>query len=128
MANKKAPLVWTSDNLTPNLKDAHERATFYLSKTTEYYSLKAEEYARKRAKWTDRSGNARSGLASVWTGDVSSSNATFQIDIFHRVPYGIWLEIKAGGKWGIINRTIDFQGQKFFDTANKVMAKMFGGV
>ena len=117
-----------SGKLGSNLKDAERKATFYLSRTTEFYSLHAETYAKSKAPWTDRTANARSGLSSTWTGSIGSGSAKFEIDIFHRVPYGIWLEVKYNGKFSIINKTVNAEGKKFFDAANQVMAKMFGGL
>lgn len=122
----KAGLTW-SGTLEPNLKDAANKATFYLSRTTEYYSLRAETYAKTKAPWTDRSGNARNGLGSTWTGSVGADSAKFEIEVFHRMPYGFWLEVKYNGKYSIINKTVGSEGPKFFKTANQVMAKMFGG-
>lgn len=118
---------WTSDTLTPNLGAALDKATFYLSRTTEYYSLHAETYAKSKAPWQDRTGNARSGLGSTWTANIGGTGSTYTIDIYHRVPYGIWLEVRWGGKWAIIDNTINIEGNKFFKTANQVMAKIFGG-
>lgn len=116
-------MTWTSDTLTSNLKGADKRATQYLARTTEYYSLRSETYAKSKARWTDRSGNARSGLASQYKVD----GGVYQIDIFHRVSYGIWLEVRWNGKYGIITRTVESQGPMFFAMANKVIAQMFGG-
>lgn len=123
----KAGINWTSDKLTPALLNTEPKALAYLSKTTEYYSLQSETYSKSKAKWTDRSGNARSGLSSTYHIDSGSSGSTFQIDIFHRVSYGIWLEVRYNGKYAIINRTVSYQGPRFFQMANNVMAKMFGG-
>ena len=120
-------MTWTG-KLEPNLKEAHSKATFYLSRTTEYYSLHAETYAKSKAPWTDRTGNARSGLGSTWTASINSDSAKFEIEVFHRMPYGFWLEVKYNGKYSIINKTVNIEGNKFFKTANQVMAKIFGGV
>jgi len=119
-------MTW-SGSLGDNLKNAPSKAAFYLSRTTEYYSLHAETYAKTKAPWTDRTGNARSGLGSAWSANISAEHAKFEIDIYHRVPYGIWLEVKYNGKFSIINKTVNIEGNKFFKTANQVMAKMFGG-
>lgn len=123
----KTGLTWTSDTLTGNLSHAQDKAVQYLAKTTEYYSLRSETYAKSKAKWTDRTGNARSGLTAQYSINVGATNSVFQIDVFHRVSYGIWLEVRWNGKYGIINRTTAYEGPKFFAMANRVMAKMFGG-
>lgn len=126
MQSVASSFSWTG-NLGEKLKNAPSQAAFYLSRTTEYYSLHAETYAKTKAPWTDRTGNARSGLGSTWSANISSEAAKFEIDIYHRVPYGIWLEVKYNGKYSIINKTVNIEGNKFFKTANQVMAKMFGG-
>ena len=110
------------------MANAQSRAVQYMSRTTELYSLRSETFAKSKAPWTDRSGNARSGLSSMWSAYVGTDGGRFEIDVFHRVPYGIWLEVKYNGRWSIINKTIDTQGRKYFETANQVFAKMFGGV
>lgn len=121
-------MTWTSDTLTPNMADAFNKATFYLSRTTEYYSLHAETYAKSKAPWTDRTGNARSGLGTAYRINVGGETSSYQIDVFHRVPYGIWLEVKYNGKYSIIDNTVNVEGNKFMKTANQLMAKMFGGI
>lgn len=123
----KVGLTWTSDTLTPAMKNAQPNAVAYMSRTTELYSLRSETFAKSKAPWTDRSGNARSGLSSIWSAYVGSDNSKFEIDVYHQVPYGIWLEVRYNGRWSIINKTIATQGPRFFNTANQVFAKMFGG-
>lgn len=122
-------MVWEADPkiIASKLAGATEKAHFYLSRTTEYYSLRTETYAKSKAPWTDRSTNARSGLGSTFRGEVSSQGARFEIDIFHSVPYGIWLEVKYNGKFSIIDRTVRVESARYFKAANTVMARMFGG-
>lgn len=123
----KSGVNWTSNSLKINLTGATAKAAHYLAKTTDFYSLRSMSSAKKSAPWQDRSGNARNGLYSDFRIDSSSSGATYQIDLYHRMPYGIWLESRWGGKWGIINKTIDSEGPKFFAKANGVIAQIFGG-
>lgn len=121
----KASFTWTSDTLTPKMKLAYSRATQYLTKLTAYYSLRGETFAKSKARWTDRTGNARSGLSSSYEARLSE-NSTFTIDIFHRVPYGIWLEVRFNQKYAIINKTIEKTGKDFIQGANNLLARMFG--
>ncbi|WMI33119.1 hypothetical protein SEA_RIKSENGUPTA_23 [Microbacterium phage RikSengupta] len=130
MARTKAGLVWEASEpsvIAAKMKGAVPRAQQYLARTTELYSLRSETFAKSKAPWTDRTTNARSGLGSTWLGEINGDGARFEIDIFHRVPYGIWLELKYNGKFSIINKTLQNQGPKYFNLANQVMARMFGG-
>lgn len=124
----KVGLTWTSDTLTANFATASDRAVQYLARTTEYYSFRSETFAKSKAKWTDRTGNARGSLSGTYTANIGRDSARFEITISHGMPYGIWLELRYNGRFAIINKTVDNQGKAFFDTANKVMAKMFGGI
>ncbi len=90
--------------------------------------FRSEAFAKSKAKWTDRTGNARGSLSGTYTANISRDSARFEITISHGMPYGIWLELRWNGKFAIINKTVENQGKAFFDTANKVMAKMFGGI
>ena len=124
----KAGLTWTSDTLTASFSNAPAKAAQYLARTTEYYSFRSETYAKSKAKWTDRTGNARGSLSGTYTANIGRDSARFEITISHGMPYGIWLELRWNAKFAIINKTGENQGKAFFDTANQVMAKMFGGI
>jgi hypothetical protein len=69
---------------------------------------RVQDYARTNAKWTDRTGNARQGLFSRYSG----KDGVHQIDLYHTVSYGIWLEVRWAGKFAIISPTITAEGQR----------------
>lgn len=112
-------------------KPAHwERNRFYridtLSKGIANFAFKTEngmgeiaqgfaedllQYAQANAPWEDRTGEARAGLEA----EVSLVNEALEIDLYHTVDYGIWLEIRWGGKYAIIIPTIETMGPKLFD-------------
>ena len=73
-----------------------------------YHKGEAEAFARTNAPWTDRTGNARSGLhADV---NIIEYGQAFELIVAHSVHYGIWLEVRFSGKYAIIQPTIDFIG------------------
>lgn len=119
--------TWTSDTISPKMLAAARNAPVFLAQTTQYYALQTETYAKSKAPWRDRTGNARSGLAATPSAQMSATGATYQIDLYHRVPYGIWLEVRHGGRYAIINDAINVQAQAFFKAANQLMGSMFGG-
>lgn len=65
----------------------------------------AQNVMRQNARWTDRTGNARSGLFSV--AEMAGDD---RIEIIfshgHTVEYGIHLETGHGGKYAIIAPTL----------------------
>lgn len=74
--------------------------------TAQRSSPDVENYMRNNAPWTDRTGNARNGLLARAFRDGDEVG----IDLFHSVPYGIWLEVKQSGQYAIIQPTIDHMG------------------
>lgn len=78
------------------------------------------QYAQDNAPWQDRTGDARVGLDTA----VIMDNQTLEIQLYHTVEYGIWLEIRWGGQYAIIIPTIETMGPRLFDKMNN----MFGEI
>lgn len=90
----------------------------FVFKTADRYSEHAQEfaqdlvdYAKQNAPWNDRTGDARAGLNA----EVVSDNGTLSIVLQHGVDYGIWLEIRWGGRYAIILPTVETMGRKLYD-------------
>lgn len=82
----------------------------------------AEEFARNNAPWTDRTGNARSGLhADV---NVIDQGKAFELIVAHSVNYGIWLEVRFSGKYAIIQPTVDYIGAVLISRIASSIEKM----
>lgn len=64
-----------------------------------------EGQAKSGAPWTDRTGNARSGIF----GTAESGGGRTSIYLSHGagVYYGVYLELKNGGRYAVIMRTIE---------------------
>jgi hypothetical protein len=61
-------------------------------------ATRGEFFMKTRAPWTDRTGNARSGLFTA----TKKEGNSFSILFSHTASYGIWLEVKDSGKYEII--------------------------
>lgn len=66
-----------------------------------------ELWARHTAPWHDQTTRARK-LLRVFSEDQGTLIGI--ITIRHGIWYGTWLELAYGGRWGIINKTIDYWG------------------
>ena len=73
-----------------------------VERTLKFFAPKIQEEAKAGAPWTDRTGNARAGL----TADVVELSGGLTLVLYHTVPYGIWLEVRWGGRWSIIQPTL----------------------
>lgn len=63
------------------------------------------EYMKAHAPWEDQTGNARDGLqgAVVWQDE---SHFTIMLGHGKDIYYGIWLEVRHGGKFAIVVPTV----------------------
>lgn len=89
----------------------------------EYANSFAEDmlkYAINNAPWTDRTGDAREGLEVA----VTLDNESLEIDLYHTIEYGIWLEVRWGGKYAIIIPTVEAMGPKLFDKMNNMFSEI----
>lgn len=90
-------MSWTGD-LVVNVHDFNEKAMKRLALLMEHTAPRIESYAKEHAPWTDRSSNARRGLTAV----TKINGDEMSIILFHKVPYGVWLEIRWSGRYAAI--------------------------
>jgi len=98
----------TRDTLSPGIKGFDAKLQRGVDLIIGLFVPRVEGYARTHAPWTDRTGNARNGLRAT----AYEAGAKHGIVIFHSVPYGIWLEVRFEGRYGIIDDTIRTQGEE----------------
>lgn len=79
-----------------------------------------ESYMKINAPWTDRTSNARNGLAAR----AYDENDEVGIVLFHQVDYGIWLETRFGGRYAIIDPTIEVMGPKVMARYNRLLERI----
>ncbi len=111
------------DQISPKLKHADQVGVDqFLRSVVQLHAPRVEDYAKRNAKWHDRTGHARSGLQAVAD---SQHGGPYKIILSHGVPYGIWLEVRFSGRLAIINPTIATQGPEVMRTVSAGLAKFF---
>jgi hypothetical protein len=103
LAPRSRGFRWTSDNLSTNLRNATPRIEAAVWSATQYQAMRSENYMRQNARWTDRTSNARNGLQAI---PERAGKGSYRITLTHGVPYGIWLEVRWSGKYGIIPESV----------------------
>ncbi len=66
-----------------------------------------QNFAKSNAPWTDRTGNARTGLFGTAERDSASQTVTIFISHSPVIDYSVDLEIGHGGRYAIIMRSIE---------------------
>lgn len=78
-------------------------------------------YAVANAPWEDRSGDARAGLQAA----VTLENESLEIDLYHTIDYGLWLEVRWGGKYAIIIPTVEAMGPKLLAKMDNLLGEIW---
>lgn len=119
MAGKQGSFKWKSDTLFANMRLFEPRLDRALVALTEFYGNRIEGAAKMNAPWTDRTGNARGGLETA----VTHAPGVHRITLFHKVEYGLWLEIANGGRYRIIMPTLESQGRQMMRDAERLVRR-----
>lgn len=99
----------SAEEVLGNLEEMNERVKAGLKVIGETVGAKMTSYAQANAPWTDRTGNARSGLHH----EVAWKGTTLDIQIKHSMDYGIWLEIANSERFAILKKARDSQIDTF---------------
>jgi len=70
-------------------------------------ATRMEGDARASAPWTDRTGNARSGLFGTAERDGARKLVVIYLSHGPDIDYGIWLELAHGGNFQVIMPTVE---------------------
>lgn len=96
-------IVIKSNTLSPGLDSFDDQAMRAIKMVMEFWAARAVTQMRQNARWTDRTANARNGLASKTYVDSESASLV----LYHTMPYGIWLEVRWSGQYAIIGPTLN---------------------
>lgn len=118
MAGNRTRFVWTADNLTPSLKSFPAKFDRALAAAVEYSATRSEAFMKQNAIWTDQTSNARNGLHTIPFHETRSHG----YHLAHGVPYGIWLEVRWDGRYGIIPQATQEGGMMVMSLISKLIA------
>lgn len=111
--------VWDETSLFVNLKTAERKLHRELDLIMEYNAPQVEAQMKVDAPWNDQTGNARQGLGAR----AFSEDTNHGIVLFHSVAYGIWLEVRWGGRYAIILPTIEQYGPMIMDQCKGLLGR-----
>lgn len=118
MAGKQQGFYWKSDTLFRSVAGMDKQLDRALAAAIEFAATKSEASMRKNAPWTDQTSNARNGLHTVPFHD----GRTHGYHLAHGVPYGIWLEVRWDGRYGIIPQSVQEGGMMVMSLMTKLLA------
>ena len=116
----RSGIIITMNTLGPALATAPARFHSALAALMEFQAPRVQGYAQTNAPWQDQTGNARQGL----TARAGSNEEEHFIDLFHTMPYGIYLETRWSGRYQIIAPTIQKKGRETMELARDILSKL----
>lgn len=90
--------VIIKDEITPHLAVLNEQMIKAIERIFQYFESVAENSMKSGARWTDRTGVARSGLVA----DSDHQGTEFNLYLASMASYGIWLEVRWSGRYAIV--------------------------
>lgn len=113
-------IAWQDQGLQDGLNNGGERIMREVDLLLQYYAPEIENWMKDNAPWTDRTGAARNGLAARFYTDRDGRG----IIMYHQVPYGIWLEVRFSGRYGIIVPALEEWGPRVMEGTRNMLSQM----
>lgn len=95
------------DQLARAIEQYGDRVVRAVEAVAQYIATTMQNSAKHNAPWTDRTGNARSGLFGTAERDAARKIVTIYLSHGATVEYGIYLELANSGRYAIIMRTME---------------------
>lgn len=83
-----------------------DRVLRAVAAVAQYVATEMQNDAKRNASWTDRTGNARTGLFGTSEADFAAHVVTIYLSHSAVIDYGVWLELANGGRYAVIMRTM----------------------
>lgn len=108
MASRGAYISWqqSPERMAADLEAWWARVERRIPGELERAGAQVVAFARASHPWRNRTGAAEAGLSY----EVRREGDTFVLDIKHGVYYGVYLEGRWGGRWGVLPAAINMGG------------------
>jgi hypothetical protein len=108
VAQAKAGIRWSTPPsvLADALDKYGDRVLQTVAAIAQYVATEMQNDAKANAPWTDRTGNARTGLFGTSEADFAAKVVTIYLSHGAVIDYGLWLELVGSGKNAIIVKTM----------------------
>ena len=95
------------DQLAAAIDQYGERAITAVQAVAQYIATVMQNSAQHNATWTDRTGNARSGLFGTAERDAARKVVIIYLSHGPAIDYGVFLELAHSGRFGVIMPTME---------------------
>jgi hypothetical protein len=106
--------------LRKNLSNFDNTLRYNLRAIADFQALETTAWLKQNARWTDRTGAARSGLYAI----PNEGRGFIEIYMAYSVWYGIWLETAHDRKYAIITPAMRIMGDALMQKLNGLLDRM----
>ncbi len=108
MAKAKTGVRWERppSELATAIERYGDRVIRTVAAIAQYSATQMQNDAKANASWTDRTGNARTGLFGTSEADFAEKVVTIYLSHGAVIDYGVWLELANSGRYAVIMRTM----------------------
>jgi len=112
--------VYSPQQAFPELGEAYATAVHNgVVAIANRWAPEIQNWMKDNAPWTDRTGNARQTLYTE-VRDVTRSMV--ELILSHGVEYGLWLEVRWAGRWGIVNPALDHFAPQIWGDVTRMLS------
>ena len=124
MPQAKAGIRWTTppSELATAVERYGDRVLVAVAAVAQRVATEMQNQAKADAPWTDRTGNARTGIFGTSEADFAARVVTIYLSHGATIDYGIWLELAHSGTYGVIMRTMESHYDSLMDLLREVFA------
>ena len=124
MAQAKAGIRWTTppSELATAVERYGDRVLTAVAAVAQYVATQMQNQAKADAPWTDRTGNARTGIFGTSEADFAAHVVTIYLSHGATIDYGIWLELANSGSYAVIMRTMEAHYETLMQLLREVFA------
>ena len=124
MPQAKAGIRWSTppSELATAVERYGDRVLVAVAAVAQRVATEMQNQAKADAPWTDRTGNARTGIFGTSEADFAAHVVTIYLSHGATIDYGIWLELAHSGTYGVIMRTMESHYDSLMDLLREVFA------
>lgn len=124
MPVQQAGIRWTTppSELARAVERYGDRVLTAVAAVAQRVATEMQNQAQADAPWTDRTGNARTGIYGTSEADFAARVVTIYLSHGATIDYGVWLELANSGRYAVIMRTME----TFYDPLMAMLREIFG--
>lgn len=124
MPAQQAGIRWSTppSELATAVERYGDRVLTAVAAVAQRVASEMQNQAKADAPWTDRTGNARTGIFGTSEADFSARVVTIYLSHGATIDYGIWLELANSGRYGVIMRTMESQYEPLMQMLREIFA------